>query len=122
MDVALEGCIPPLGSPSRLKEGRLGVGSGAMLATLGLRPVMENVVLSGVPSEASEPSGLDMDSVLCFRLSDDLFFRMPRADGFDMGEPGTSPDSFEMAWFKAGVTGVAAVVSVKDIEAARPVC
>jgi hypothetical protein len=90
-------CIPPLGSPSRLKEGRLGVGSGAMLATLGLRPVMENVVLSGVPSEASEPSGLDMDSVLCFRLSDDLFFRMPRADGFDMGEPGTSPDSFEMA-------------------------
>lgn len=98
-------CMPPLGNPSTLNVGRLGVGSGAIFARLGLRPVSENVVLSGVPTEASEPSGLDMESVLCFKLNDDLFFLMPRADGFDFGEPGTRPDSFDMAWLRAGVAG-----------------
>lgn len=104
-------CIPPLGSPSTLNAGRLGVGSDATFAMLGLRPVRENVVLSGVPIEASEPSGLDRESVLCFRLSDDLFFLMPRVDGFaPFGEPGASPDSVETAWFKAGVAGDIAVL------------
>lgn len=98
-------CMPPLGNPSTLNVGRPGVGSGTMFATLGLRPVSEKVVLSGVPMEASEPSGLDIESVLCFKLNDDLFFLMPRADGFDFGEPGARPDSFDTAWFRAGVAG-----------------
>ncbi len=122
-------CIPPLGSPSTLNVGRLGVGSGAMFATLGLRPVRENVVLNGVPIEASEPSGLDMESVLCLRLSDDLFFLMPRADGLDFGEFGARPDSLETAWLKAGVAGdIVAVVSAglgrpgSGDGATRPVC
>lgn len=121
--------MPPLGSPSTLNVGRFGVGSGAMFATLGLRPVRENVVLSGVPIEASEPSGLDMESVLCFKLNDDLFFLMPRADGFDFGEPGARPDSFDMAWLRAGVAGeMVAVVSAglgsvgSGDGAASPVC
>ena len=76
-----------------------------MFATLDLRPVWENVVLSGVPIEASEPSGLDIESVLCFKLKDDLFFLMPMVDGLLLGEPGARPDSFEAAWLKAGVAG-----------------
>ena len=63
-------------------------------------------MLSGVPIEASEPSGLDRESVLCFRLNDDLFFLMPRVDGFPpFGELGASPDSVGTTWLKAGVAG-----------------
>jgi len=41
-------------------------------------------VLNGVPIEASsDPSGLDIDSVRVFRLSDDLFF---------FSRPGFGPD------------------------------
>lgn len=90
-------CIPPLGSPSMLNVGRLGVGSGRP-ALLGFRPVMEKEVLSGVPIDTSEPSGLDMDRLRCFRLREDLFFLIPSADVFPvLGEPGTRPGSLEAA-------------------------
>lgn len=90
-------CIPPLGKPSTLKAGRLGV---AMVrpTLLGFRPVMENVVLRGVPTETSDPSGLDIDRFRCFRLRDDLFFRIPMAEVLPpLGDPGTRPASFEDA-------------------------
>lgn len=74
---------------------------------------MEKVVLSGVPTEASEPSGLDMDKFRCFKLRDDLFFRMPRAEVLPpLGEPGTRPTSWDMPWLRAGVAGeTVAIVS-----------
>lgn len=86
--------MPPLDKPSTLKVGMLGV---AMVSPtlLSFRPVMEKVVLSGVPTEASEPSGLDTDKFRCFKLSEDLFFRMPRAEVLPpLGEPGTRPTSW----------------------------
>jgi hypothetical protein len=90
-------CIPPLGNPSMLNVGRLGVGMGNP-ALLGFRPERENVVLSGVPIEVSEPSGLDTDTFRCFRLRDDLFFLMPNVKDFPFfGEPGTRPDSLVTA-------------------------
>jgi hypothetical protein len=96
-------CIPPLGSPSTLKVGRLGVGNGPS-AMLGLRPVMENDVLRGVPIEASEPSGLDTDMLRCLRLNDDLFFLTASVELFPpIGEPGARPGS--LAMFRAGVSG-----------------
>ena len=98
-------CIPPLGNPSILNVGRLGVGIGSP-ALLGFRPVMEKVVLSGVPMDASEPSGLDIDKFRCFRLSEDLFFLIPMAEVFPFfGEPGTRLDSLETPWPSAGVAG-----------------
>ena len=98
-------CIPPLGKPSTLNVGTLGVGVGT--AVLCFRPpVNENVVLKGVPIEASEPSGLDIDSVRCFRLSEDLFFRIPIAELFPVfGEPGANEMSFDIALLSAGVAG-----------------
>lgn len=99
-------CIPPLGNPSTLKVGINGVGIGSP-AVLGFRPpVRENVWLKGVPIDASEPSGLEIDNVRCLRLSDDLFFRIPAtaAPFAVFGEPGTSPDSWEIS---AGVAGEA---------------
>jgi hypothetical protein len=92
-------CIPPLGSPSTLKVGTLGVGIGNPPAILCLRPpVMENVWLKGVLIDPSDPSGLDTDKVRCFRLSDDLFFLMPTAGFFPVfGDPGTRPDSIDTA-------------------------
>lgn len=130
MNVAFEQMHAATWQSIHIEGWETGVGSGAMFARLGLRPVSENVVLSGVPIETSEPSGLDMESVLCFKLNDDLFFLMPRADGFaPFGEPGTRPDSFERAWFKAGVAGdMVAVVSAglwsagSGEGARRPVC
>lgn len=104
-------CIPPLGRPSTLNVGTLGVGI-ARLTLLGFLPVMEKVVLSGVPMDASEPSGLDIDKLRCFRLREDLFFLIPIAEVFPVfGEPGTRPASLETAWPRAGVAGetVAAV-------------
>lgn len=90
-------CIPPLGKPSTLKVGTLGVGSGNP-ALLGFRPVSEKVVLRGVPTEPSEPSGLDIDKLRAFRLRDDLFFLIPIAEFLPVfGELGTRPDSFDMA-------------------------
>jgi hypothetical protein len=89
----------------------LGVGI-ASPALLGFRPVMEKVVLSGVPMDASEPSGLDIDKLRCFKLSEDLFFLIPIAEVFPFfGEPGTRPASLVTAWLSAGVAGetVAAV-------------
>lgn len=91
-------CIPPLGRPSTLKVGMLGVGT-VNPPLLGFRPpVSEKVVLKGVPTEASEPSGLDMERFRAFRLSEDLFFLMPVAEDFPVfGELGTRPDSLEVA-------------------------
>lgn len=100
-------CIPPLGSPSTLNVGTLGVGATAVFVVVpGFRPVKENVVLRGVPRETSEPSGLEMDRVRCFRLRDDLFFLIPATGPFPfLGEPGTRLVSFDMAWLRAGVAG-----------------
>jgi hypothetical protein len=68
--------------------------------------VNENVVLRGVPIEPSDPSGLEIDSVRCFRLSEDLFFLIPAAGPFPFfGDPGTRVVSFDMAWLRAGVAG-----------------
>jgi hypothetical protein len=105
-------CIPPLGSPSTLNVGILGVGIGNP-ALLGFRPVIENVVLSGVPMDASEPSGLDIERFRCLRLREDLFFLIPIAEGFPLfGEPGTRPVSLAAAWLRAGVAGeTVAIVS-----------
>ena len=90
-------CMPPLGSPSTLNVGILGVAKGSP-ALLCLRPVSENVWLKGVPIDASDPSGLDMDKVRCFRLREDLFFLMPIAEVFPFfGDPGISPDSMDTA-------------------------
>jgi hypothetical protein len=67
---------------------------------------MEKVVLSGVPIEPSEPSGLDTDKFRCFRLREDLFFLILVAGVIPIfGEPGTRPDSRERAWLRAGVAG-----------------
>jgi hypothetical protein len=81
-----------------LNVGMLGVGNGNP-ALLGFRPpVREKVWLKGVPMDASEPSGLDIDRVRCFRLREDLFFRMPMAEVFPFfGDPGTRPDSMDTA-------------------------
>jgi hypothetical protein len=102
-------CIPPLGRPSTLNVGALGVGvTVAFVVGTGFRPVKENVVLSGVPRETSEPSGLEMDRVRCFKLRDDLFFLIPAAGPFPfLGEPGTKVASLEKALLGAGVAGVA---------------
>lgn len=78
-----------------LNVGRLGVGIGSP-ALLGFRPVTEKVVLSGVPMDTSEPSGLDMDKFRCFKLSEDLFFLIPKAGVFPvLGEPGARLGSLE---------------------------
>jgi hypothetical protein len=63
--------------------------------------------------DPSEPSGLEIDSVRCFRLSDDLFFRMPIAEFFPfLGDPGTRPVSMDTAWLRDGVAGeMVAIVS-----------
>jgi hypothetical protein len=91
-------CIPPLGSPSTLNVGTLGVTIGSSVALLCLRPVMENVWLRGVPIDPSEPSGLDIDRVRCFKLRDDLFFLMPIAEVLPfLGDPGTRPVSMDTA-------------------------
>jgi hypothetical protein len=105
-------CIPPLGSPSTLNVGILGVGIGNP-ELLGFRPVTENVVLSGVPMDASEPSGLDIERFRCLRLRDDLFFLIPITAVFVFfGEPGTRPESLMAAWLSAGVAGeTVAIVS-----------
>lgn len=98
-------CIPPLGKPSTLKVGRLGVGKGPG-AMLGFRPVMENDVLRGVPMDTSEPSGLDTDMLRCLRLRDDLFFLTASVEPLPpIGEPGASPGSLVM--LRAGVPGEA---------------
>jgi hypothetical protein len=90
-------CIPPLGSPSTLNVGTLGVAIPSP-ALLCLRPVAENVWLKGVLTDTSDPSGLDIDRVRCFRLSDDLFFLMAATGCFPcMGDPGTRPDSMDTA-------------------------
>lgn len=98
-------CMPPVGRPSTLKVGTLGVGTGA--AMLGFRAPNEKVVLIGVPTEPpSEPSGLDIDRVRCFKLREDLFFLMPAAGPFPfLGEAGTRVLSLDMAWLSAGVAG-----------------
>jgi hypothetical protein len=71
-----------------------------------LTPVKEKVVLRGVPMEPSEPSGLDIDRVRCFRLRDDLFFRILNVGGLLVfGELGTRVVSFDMALLTAGVAG-----------------
>ena len=64
-----------------------------------------------MPIEASDPSGLEMDKVRCFRLSEDLFFRR-FVTGFlpCLGEPGMRPVSIEPAWLRAGVAGEAFTV------------
>ena len=99
-------CMPPLGSPSTLNVGTSGVGIGCPPLLCFRAPVMENVWLNGVPMETSEPSGLEIDRVRCFRLRDDLFFRIPIAGCFPFfGEPGTRPVSFERPWLMAGVAG-----------------
>jgi len=102
-------CIPPLGRPSTLNVGTLGVGATAVfVAVPGFRPVKENVVLRGVPRETSEPSGLEIDRVRCFKLRDDLFFLIPEAGPFPfLGEPGTRDVSLDKALLRAGVAGVA---------------
>jgi hypothetical protein len=67
---------------------------------------MENVWLKGVPMDASEPSGLEIDKVRCLRLSEDLFFLMPIAGCFpSMGDPGARPDSIDIPWLRPGVAG-----------------
>lgn len=105
-------CIPPLGKPSMLNVGMLGVGIDSP-TLLGFRPVIENVVLRGVPIDTSEPSGLDIDRLRCFKLRDDLFLRIPIAEVLPfLGDPGTRPDSVETTWFGAGVAGdIVATVS-----------
>jgi len=48
--------------------------------------------------DASDPSGLDIDRVRCFKLSDDLFFLMPIAELFPvLGDPGKRPNSLDTA-------------------------
>lgn len=97
-------CMPPLGKPSTLKVGTLGVGVGAVTLLCFLTPVNEKVVLKGVPIDPSDPSGLDRESVRCFRLSDDLFFLIPRVCPLAVfGEGGAM--SFDMVWPSAGVAG-----------------
>jgi hypothetical protein len=118
-------CKPPLGRPSMLNVGRLGVGSGSP-ALLGFRPVREKLVLSGVPMDASEPSGLDTERFRCFRLSEDLFFLIPKVGGFPvLGEPGTRPASLETLCVAGDEVGPASAglysVGCGD-GAARPVC
>jgi hypothetical protein len=98
-------CKPPLGNPSTLNVGTLGVGNGAAVLCF-LPPPKEKVVLSGVPMEASDPSGLDMERVRCFKLREDLFFLIPRVDPLAvLGELGASVLSFDMAGPSAGVAG-----------------
>jgi hypothetical protein len=69
--------------------------------------VKEKVVLRGVPTDTSEPSGLDMDSVRAFRLNEDLFFLIPAAGGLPayFGEEGTRVLSFDIICVNAGVAG-----------------
>ena len=98
-------CIPPLGRPSTLNVGIVGVGTGAAMVCLRVA-VNEKVVLSGVPRDASEPSGLDIDRVRCLRLRDDLFFLIPSVEPLGaFGELGTRVESFDMALLSAGVAG-----------------
>jgi hypothetical protein len=89
----------------------LGVGTGKP-TLLGFLPVREKVVLRGVPIESSEPLGLDIDKFRCFKLSDDLFFLIPiAAKGLPfLGDPGTRPDSLDMALLSAGVAGDAVAI------------
>ena len=93
-----------------LKVGTVGV--GMVCALLCFRPENENVVLRGVPTDPSEPSGLDIDKALFFRLIEDLFFRIPvpKLEGFPgnleaLGDDGTSVPSFDANCVKAGVAG-----------------
>jgi hypothetical protein len=97
-------CIPPLGRPSMLNVGTLGVdvGSGAVV----FRPANENEALRGVPTDPSDPSGLETERLRCFRLRDDLFFLMPTAGPLPVfGEPGASVVSLDIALLRAGVAG-----------------
>lgn len=90
-------CMPPVGKPSTLNVGTLGVGT-VCAALLCFRAVKEKVVLRGVPIDPSEPSGLDMDNVRCFKLSEDLFFLIPAPGGFPgcLGDDGTRVLSLEI--------------------------
>lgn len=73
---------------------------------MGFRPANEKEALRGVPTEPSEPSGLEMDRLRCFRLRDDLFFLIPVAEFLPvLGEEGASVVSLDMAWLRAGVAG-----------------
>jgi len=57
--------------------GKLGVGPVQAGVCNGFLPWLEkaeNVVLKGVPTDASEPSGLETESALFLKLMDDLFF------------------------------------------------
>lgn len=94
-----------------LKVGTVGVGM-VCEALLCFRPENENVVLMGVPTDPSELLGLDIDKVLFFRLTEDLFFRIlvPELEGFPgnlevPGDGGTSVLSFDINCVKAGVAG-----------------
>lgn len=99
-------CMPPLGKPSTLKVGTLGVGVGAVALLCFLTPVNEKVVLKGVPIEPSEPSGLDRESVRCFKLREDLFFLIPRLGPLPVfGELGAKLLSLDIVWLSAGVAG-----------------
>lgn len=91
----------------------LGVGgvgsSGLGIAFLLWLENAENVVLRGVPMEASsEPSGLDMVSCLVFKLMDDLFF---------LSGPGLGPRDLDSA-FDSSVLSVGMVGKIEDVKMA----
>lgn len=80
------------------KEGKLGVGPTSGVGFLLWFENPEKVVLSGVPIEASEPSGLESDSALFLRLIEDLFFfRGMEEDVAGLGVAGDMADTAGLA-------------------------